>query len=207
MTGRNQTGEKTGDTPCERDEPWRHVLTVSGLQTASAYRCTYSGYAAAPEPQSPARSDGEHRPRGKTRVQERMERVSLLGGREDLCRSRKKLRTGGHGAASWYGRYSAGGSRSSSIRPCYGSGTGAAAAPEPEVPTGSAGCTEQEGGGLRGGVPHMGRSSDRQWLQGARRRPRASGGPKGRAAAILGPEFGKRDPPAIVTLTHSDTPT
>jgi hypothetical protein len=52
----------------------------------------------------------------------------------------------------------------------------------------------------------MEKSSDRQWLQEARRRFRASGGPKGHAATILGPEFGKRDPPSIVTLTHSDTP-
>jgi hypothetical protein len=73
-------------------------------------------------------------------------------------------------------------------------GTGATSAPELKAPAGSAGCTEQEGGGLRG-VPHVERSSDRQRLQEARRRFRASGGPKGQAAAILAPEIGKRDPP------------
>ncbi len=40
-----------------------------------------TGSAAAPEPQEPARSDGEHRPRKETRVQKRLERVTLLEGR------------------------------------------------------------------------------------------------------------------------------
>ena len=163
------------------------------MQSAAPIRWG-AGFAAAPEPHAPARSDGEHRPGSKTRVQEWMERVTLLGGRKDTCRSRKKFRASGHGAASWHGRYSPGGSRSSTIRPCYGRGTRAATAPEPKAPAGLAGCTEQEGGGLQGGVSHMKKSSDRQWLHEARRRFRAWGGAKGQSASIMEPEFGKRDP-------------
>ena len=113
--------------------------------------------AAAPEPHAPAWSDWEHRLGSKTRVQEWMKRVTLLGGRKNICRSRKNNRASGHGAASWYGRYSPGGGRSSTTTIGYG----AAAASEPTAPAGSAGCTEKEGGGLRGEVPHMEKSSDR----------------------------------------------
>ena len=52
-----------------------------------------------------------------------MERVTLLGGRKDICRSRNKFCASGHAAASLYGKYSPGGSRSSTIRPCYDRGT------------------------------------------------------------------------------------
>ena len=44
--------------------------------------------ATAPEPHAPARSDGEHQPRNKTRVQERWESITLLV-EELIGRSRK----------------------------------------------------------------------------------------------------------------------
>jgi len=50
-----------------------------------------TGSAAAPEPPAPARSDGEYRPRNKTRIKERMERVPLLLCRKYICRSKKIL--------------------------------------------------------------------------------------------------------------------
>ena len=125
-----------------------------------------------------------------------MERVTLLGGRKDISGSRKKNRASGHGAASWHERYSPGGNRSSTIRPCYGSGTGAAAAPEPKAPAGSAGRTEQKGGGFRGGVPHMERSSDRQWLQGARCRPEHRGGRRDMRQLSWDQSSGSGTPPA-----------
>ena len=49
----------------------------------------------------------------------------------------------------------------------------------------------------------MGRSSDRQWLKEAGAASEHRRGPKGHATVIMGTEFGKRDPPSVVTLTHS----
>ena len=92
----------------------------------------------------------------------------------------------------------AGGNRSSTATSGYGScnHTGA------KTPAGSAGHTEHGGRGLRGGLPHMARSSDRLWLKGSPVELPSIGGSKGQAAAILRLKIGRRDPPSVVTLTH-----
>ena len=183
--------------------PWCSVLPSMPSHTASADRCTYSvGYGICSRPG--ATGTGPVRRGASTKKQDKSpgaDGESNSSGREEghMPLKEKKI------MPVAMGRHHGTGAIPPAVtdRVLLRHGTGNVAAPEPKAPAGSAGCTEQDDGCLRGGLPHMERSSSRLWKPGAAFEQRVGGG-EGTGGNYPGTKDRDAGPPAVVTLMSLD---